>query len=346
MRILHLRQSNDTVDTVYIRGLEENGAKVLSLYFKPNTRDLMMLARFYIKERNNFDLIMVGFSSPQLAIFISLISGKKVIYNATVSAYDRLIVSRNLASRFSIKAAYYLLLDFLAAHFSDLTLVESNHQAEFFKKNFKISPEKLYRAWIGVDESKFFYDPAVRKFDSFTVLFRGALLPEAGAEYAVRAAKILEDKNIKFIIIGGGQETDKISKLIEALKPSNLEWIKDFLPQDKLRETMQKSHLILGQLSNHPRLIRTVPYKAFESLAMRLPYLTASNAGILELLKAGETCLTCNPADAQSLAEKILWAKNNYPLAEKIAENGYRMYQDKLRPRILAKNLLDRMVAL
>ena len=29
-------------------------------------------------------------------------------------------------------------------------------------------------------------------------------MPEAGAEYAIKAAKILEDKNVKFIMIGGG----------------------------------------------------------------------------------------------------------------------------------------------
>jgi glycosyltransferase involved in cell wall biosynthesis len=74
---------------------------------------------------------------------------------------------------------------------------------------------------------------------------------------------------------------------------------------------------------------------------MKLPYLTASNKGVLELLRDGETCVICEPADAESLAGKILWAKNNYPIAQKIAENGYKLYENELRSDVLAKDLLN-----
>lgn len=342
MKILYLRQSNDPVNTVYVRGLEENGVEVLNLRFKPSVLDLVKLAKFYHKEKNNFDLIMIGFSSPQLAILIGLMSGKKIINNAIVSVYDRLIVSRELASQFSIKAAYYLLLDFLAAHFADLTMVESNHQGEFFNKNFKVPKRKLFRARIGVDENRFFYNPSIKKREKFTVVFRGAFLPESGVEYAIKAAKILEKEDVQFIVIGS-QRLPEIEKFIAELNPSNLELITDFLSQDKLNELMQSSHLSLGQLSDHIRLVRTVPYKVFESLAMKLPYLTASNSGILELVKAGETCITCQPANAGSVAEKILWARDNPKELEMIAQNGYKLYQNELKSHILAKNLLDRI---
>lgn len=346
MKILYLSQSNDSVDRVYIKGLRENGIEVLSLRLKLNIRGFVSLVRFYRKNRKGLDLIMVGWDSPGLVMFASLISGKKIIYNTALSVYERLIVSRELASRFSLKAIYYWLLDFIAVHLADLTMVETDHQADYFKKMFKISGKKIYSAWTGVDEDKFFYDPVMPKFDVFTVLFRGALMPEAGVEYVVRAAKILEDKNIKFIIIGGGFLLEKIRQLINELKPVNLEHIMDFVPYDKLRVIMQRCHLSLGQFSDHDRLSRTIPHKAYESLAMKLPYLTASSGGILELLKAGETCITCEPANADSLAEKIIWTKDNPQELERIAKNGYKLYQDRLRSHILAKNLLDRITEL
>ena len=61
-------------------------------------------------------------------------------------------------------------------------------------------------------------------------------MPEAGVEYAIKAAKILEDKNVKFIMIGGGILLGKTKELIKELKPANLELITDFLPQEKLRK--------------------------------------------------------------------------------------------------------------
>ncbi len=333
-----------SLNSVRIKGLKENGVEVAGAHIKSKKiRGFIKAASFYRRNSKNTDAVMVGYDSPALIIFLRFFCRQKIIYNAVLSVYERMIISRGLASRFSLKAVYYWLLDFVAVHFANLSMVETSHQGDYFKKIFKVSPEKIYRSWTGVDEDNFFYDPAVPKFNVFTVLFRGALMPEAGVEWVIKAAKILEDKNIKFIIIGGGILLEKIKKLIDEVKPANLRHITDFMSDDRLRKTMQKCHLSLGQFSDHDRLARTIPHKAYESLAMKLPYLTASSSGVLELLTPDKTCLICNPADAKSLANKILWARSNYLLAEKIAENGYGLYQSKLKSSILAKNLVDRM---
>ncbi len=332
------------LNSVLIKGLRENGVEVAESHIKDRGMfGFIKAISFYWQNSKNTNAVIIGYDSPALVIFLRLFCLKTILYNAFLSAYERVIISRELASRFSIKAVYYWLIDFLAVHSADLIRLESNSQADYFKKLFKVPGKKLYRSWVGVDEDKFFYDQNIQKFPVFTVLFRGALMPEAGAEYIIEAAKILENENIKFIMIGGGVLEKKIQKFFYELKPSNLDLITEYVPHDKLREVMQKCHLSLGQLSNHDRLTRTTPLKMFESLVMKIPYLTAPNQGILELLKDGETCITCKPADPRSLADKILWIKNNYSIAEKIAENGYNLYQNQLRSHILAKNLLDRM---
>ena len=333
-----------SLNAVLLKGLRENGIKVLDFYNKDKSvRGFMRALSFYRNNSKDVDLLMIGYNSPAMVTFFRFFYRKKIVFNAVLSEYERMIISRKLVSRFSLKAVYYWLLDLVAIHLADLTTVETNHQLDFFKKMFRISGKKMYRNWIGVDENNFFHDQFRQKFDTFTVFFRGALMPEAGAKYVVRAAKSLEDKDIRFIIVGGGILSGRIKELIGELNPKNLEYVEDYLSYEKLRKIMQKCHLSLGQLSDHNRLSRTIPHKAYESLAMKLPYLTASNSGILELLTPNETCLTCNPADTQSLTDKILWAKNNYHTTEEIAENGYQLYQNKLRSNILAKNLLDKI---
>lgn len=336
---------NNSVNTVCIKALQLNGHNINGLYIGDNFKEYGRMVRDMAKNKSA-DLVFVGYDSPKLVIIARIFTRKKIIYNAALSVYERLIISRELAPRLSVKAVYYWLLDFVAVHFSSLVMVETNQQADYFKKIFRVSRRKIYRNWTGVDGDRFFHDPSLPKLDVFTVLFRGAFMPEAGVEYAIKAAKILEDKNVKFVIMGGGILLEKTKKLIEELKPTNLKLITDFLSQEKLRETMQGCHLSLGQLSDHVRLTRTIPHKAYESLAMQLPYLTAHNTGILELLIPDQTCLTCNPADAKSLAEKILWTKNNYSIVEKIAENGYGLYRNKLKSVILGKNLLDRIISI
>lgn len=343
-KILYLTSTRPdySLNSVLIRGLIENGVNVSVLYLNGGAIPNLLKVIIFCRDHSDADMVIVGYNSQPLSL-VRFFCRKKIIYNAVLSEYERMIISRNLALRFSVKASYYWFMDFVAVHLADLTTVESDHQIDFFSRLFWISKKKLYKRWIGVEEDKFFYDPSVTKFPEFTVLFRGALMPEAGAEYVIQAAKMLEKENIKFIMLSGGLLLDKIKKLIEEVKPKNLEFKSDLLAADELRILMQKCHLSLGQLSNHERLRRTIPHKVYESLALKLPYLTARNSGILELLREGETCIVCEPADTQSLADKILWAKSNYSLVQKIADNGFQLYKKELASSVLAKNLINKI---
>lgn len=333
-----------SLNAVLIKGLRENGVEVKEFYIsKKGINGLREAYSLYRQYAQTIDALLIGYNSQLLAIGLRPFCRHKIIYNAVLSEYERMIISRAVAGRLSLKALYYWLLDFLAVHWVDLTIVESDQQRMFFKKLFRASSRKVFDNYIGVSEEKFYYNPTLPKFDTFTVLFRGQFMPEAGVEYVIKATKRLESEKIRFLIIGGGIGLEKIKRLIGKLKPTNLELITDFLPDDKLREIMQRCHLSLGQVSNHERLDRTIPQKAYESLALKLPYLTAANFGILELLTPNETCLVCPPADAKALADKILWSKNNYQIAVAIGENGYRLFQTKLRTKRLARNLIDRI---
>ena len=108
----------------------------------------------------------------------------------------------------------------------------------------------------------------------------------------------------------------------------------------ELRKKFQECHLSIGWLCNEPRAMRTIEHKTFESLALRLPYLHARTPGILELIEENKTGFYCNSNDAQNLADKILELKNNPALLNEVAENGYRLFNQKLRPKYLAKAAL------
>lgn len=335
-----------SLNAVLIKGLRENDVQVLDIHIKKSVLGFAKALSFYKHNSKNADMLIVGYNSQLLIPWLKLFSRKKIIYNAVLSEYERMVISRQLVRKLSLKGVYYWLLDLIAVHIADLTLVESSEQATFFNKLFKVSKKKLYRNWIGSDESKFYYDFSVPKSDIFTVLFRGALMPEAGAEYLIKAAKILENEDINFVLIGGGLLMEKTEKLIKDLMPANLKHIKGYLSYNDLRIMMQSCHISLGQLSHHVRLKRTLPHKVYETLSMKVPYLTAANTGVLELLTPNETCILCNSADERSLAEKILWIKQNYSVAERIAQNGYEFYQKECRSRVLAQKLIDKIHAL
>src|SRR3989344_3614298 len=331
-------------DAVYLRGLKENGAEILEC--RDDSPGFAKFIRLYKKHKNfrgKYDVMLVGYTAYILVPFARLITNKKVIFNALCSLYEGIVIAREKVAWFSFQSLYAWLIDFLAFNSAHLSLLESEEQIKFVAAKFFVPKKKLLKAWTGVDDSLFYTDPDAKKLPTFTVLFRGAFLPESGVEYAVDAFKILKKHNINLRIIGRGEFDPLVEKRLKEFDSSNVEWIRGKkMPFEDLRRKIQECHISLGQLSNHDRLNRTVPHKAFESIAMKIPYLTARNKGILELLIEDETCFCCTPADAKDLAEKILEIKNNPELMAKVAESAYQLYTREFTPRVLAKRVVDR----
>jgi glycosyltransferase involved in cell wall biosynthesis len=330
-----------SIDGVYIKGLRDNNVTVKVYSFEERGfRRLVKVATAFWHNKKKTDLIVAGFATPQAVILLRLLTGKKIIYNALCSEYERKIVSRQLAKPISFKAFYYWLLDYLASHSAWLVMLETEEQIDYYCKLVKMRRKKALMAPLGVNDEIFSYSPNLAKFKQFTVVFRGRLLPESGAEYVVRAAKKLDKERVKFIMLVAGMGLTKLKSLMADLKPKNLQLIADRLSDQEMTELMQKCHLSLGQLSDHSRLSRTIPHKAYESLALKLPYLTARNSAVMKVLKENKTCLACNPADDADLAAKILWAKSNSKKLNDIGQTGYNFYFKNLTPKKLAQNIL------
>jgi glycosyltransferase involved in cell wall biosynthesis len=326
----------------YIAGLRQNGARVIECF--DHSPGLIKYYKLFIKHRkirNKYNVMIVGYPGPLMVPFVKLISRKPIIFNAVTSVYEAIIVSRKKHSKHSFMAWRIWLIDWLAFKFADLVLVETNKQKDYLVKKFRIKSNRFVRLFTGVDDTIFYPDTNIRKSDKFTVLFRGSFLPEAGVRHILEAAKILEKEEIDFLIIGFGLLESEIKEQINNLNLKNLELITRRLGANELREKMLTAHVNIGQIEAHERLARTIPYKAFESLALKLPYITGGGAGIRELFKDRKNCLMVNLADSKDLAEKIMELKNSPELRKKIAENGYQLYKEKLSPRALGKELLD-----
>ncbi len=326
----------------YIKGLKQNNAKVIECC--DCSRGLIKYYKLFIKHwkiRNKYDVMIVGYAGHVITLFAKLISKKPVILNALASLYEARIVSRRKYAKHSLGAWRTLLIDWLAFKFADLSLFESNKEKEFIVKKFSINPRKCVGLYTGADDAIFYPNANIKKANKFTVLFRGRFLPEAGVKHILEAAKILEKEEINFLIIGFGLLEKEIKEQIKKLKLKNLKLISRYIKPEKLREKMLPAHISIGQIENHERLKTTVPYKVFESLALKLPYITGNSLGIGELLEDRKNCLMVNLADPQDLADKIMELKNSSELRKKIAENGYKLYKEKLTPKVLGKELLN-----
>lgn len=348
MRILYINiHRGNARDITTIRGLRENSVEVTEL--TDNTagwKKFYGITKKYYRQGRGVDLIIIGYTGAIFVPLLRLISGKKVIYNALAPLSDGMITSRDGGKKFTLRFFKYWLIDWLAFHLAHKTIVESEAQKKFVAKTFFLKPEKIVVNYTGVDDHSFFFDLQIKKLEIFTAVFRGKFLPEAGVDVLIRAAKELERHNIKVRIIGHGLLEKEIRALIAELRPTNLELITERLPITVLRQKMQECYLSIGQVANHPRLERTIPHKVFESLALKLPYLTSRQPAILELLTEDKNCFCVRPGSWQELSDKILELKNQPALLEMVAKNGFVLYQETFTSKILGRKLRARITTL
>lgn len=329
---------------VYSQGLMENGYTVLLCSDQAlGLKKYWNLFKKHWLLRKEYDVMVVGYPGYAIVPFARLISRKKIVFDALCSFYETEILSQRSAQHKSqFKRMTTRCIDWLATRCADIVLVETDKQKKYFIEKLGVKKEKLVTVYTGVDESVFFLDTAVEKYDTFTVLFRGRITNEAGAEYVLRAAKILENQGINFLVIGFGWSTDikRFNEVYKELKPSNVRHVDKYVTNAEMRLMTQRCHVSIGQVSEHGRLSRTIPHKAFEALVMKLPYVTARSEGISEILQEGKHCLMIRPVDAEDLAEKILLLKNDAVLQERLAEEGYQLFNERFTASKIVQPLL------
>ncbi|OGN04101.1 MAG: hypothetical protein A2831_02200 [Candidatus Yanofskybacteria bacterium RIFCSPHIGHO2_01_FULL_44_17] len=346
MKILYLNITKGVPprDAVYLDGFRKNGLEIQEYRDNsPGLKKFWNIYKYHRKHTDTHDILFVGYSAHILAPFLRLISRRPIIFNALGPLYDGKIIGRTQAAKFSLLALYCWLADFLAFNSASLSLIENQTLINYVSRKFLVNKKRLLLAWTGVNENDFFYDPSIQKLPQFTILFRGDLTKDSGVEYLIEAAKILANTDIKFRLLARGGLASKIESILKTFDSKNVEWIKERLDIADLRKKMQETHLSIGWLSGRLRAPTSIPHKTFESLALKLPFLHARLPAMLELLEENKTGFYCKSDDVQDLVDKILELKNNPELLNGVAENGYRLFDQKLRSKYLAKTVLDHL---
>lgn len=329
---------------IIIKGLQSQGVEVTEV---TDSSQILIrypkLAKKYLSEKD-FDVIFVGEASnyvQPLAILLKKITKKPLLFDTYVSLYDT-NQDRGVHQNPLLSKLFYN-LDKYNCLLSDVVLQDTNQNVEYFHETFHIEKEKFRRLLIGAEDD-LFYPQNVRlnnqnekeinfkeQKESFKVLFYGTYIPLHGIEYIVRAAKILENENISFQLIGRGQTFPEIQKLYRNLNLSNIEF-KGMVDYQDLPNYIAQSDACLGIFGGTEKSMRVIPTKAYQILAMQKPLITGYSPGALELLENRNNAILCEMANPESLASTILELKEDEKLRKNIASNGYKLFQEKLTP--------------
>lgn len=143
---------------VIIKGLKENGVEVLLCNNQSKgIWKFLNLIKKLRDLRNNYDLLIVGYSDSRLPVLLArFFSNKPLVWDAFYSLYDSWVFDRGLVNPRNLRARYYWFLDWLSCKLSDRILLDTNAHIDYFVTTYKIKRSKFIKALIGADQSIFY----------------------------------------------------------------------------------------------------------------------------------------------------------------------------------------------
>lgn len=318
---------------VHMEALALHGVEVVPCTDNsPGMRKFWEIFKKHRALAEEYDVIVVGYPAYILVPFARLISRKPIIFDAGWSLYEGTVVARGLYKRQPLQRLYYWCIDWIAYQSAHLVLLESNEQIAYYQKLLRVSDRMPRRLFTGVNEKEFFMNPSIEKRKEFTVLFRGYANPEAGLPQVMEAARILQSEGVRFLIISPNANLQDL--------PTNIELHKGFFAVDQLRHWMQSCQVSIGQVSTHERLGRTIPHKAYESMILGIPFLTADTPAVRELF-ANESAIFVEPGNVADIVAQIRSLKNDPDRSIEIVRNASRCYIEKCSNEVLALEIIS-----
>lgn len=340
MRILYfgIFDSDFSRNRIYMRALKNAGHEIIEC--RDNTRGLrkyLQLVRRLRALKGSYDVIIVGYPGHIVVPLARLFGAAPVVSDLLGSLSD---AAKNTYEAGRIEQAWFSFVDRLAIAFSDAALVDSNSQKEYMTRRYG-SGHKYHVVYTGADEDVFAPrgERDVARSGPFVALFRGRLIPESGILHIMDAAERLKDDDRFFFRIIGygpllGEVRDRASKL------SNVELISEHISFDEMRRLMLDADVSLGQFGINDRSDRNLPHKAYESISMGIPYITANVRGISEILKNEVSSLMVPSANPEAIVTALERLRNDRTLGARLAQNARAAFESHASSRVIASVIM------
>lgn len=272
-----------------------------------------------LRKENNFDYLIVGQILPlgTVAYLTSLISPFK--YTVVLHGLDLNLALRprkKFITRLVLKRSYRI-------------ICANSKVAEILKQAVSGLEEKIKVVNPGVDISSQVNKDLVKdlireyKFDSsFTLLSIGRLVERKGFDKVIAAVSRLATENIKYFIIGQGQDEIRLKQIVKDLKQTErVIFLGSISEAEKLAWLHASDTFIM------PSRQIGVDYEGFgivylEANQAGLPVIAGNSGGVGDAVIDGLNGLMVDPNNVEEISLAIVKIIKNKDLRFNLAENG------------------------
>ena len=237
------------------------------------------------------DAVFVGYLGQLDVLLIrpwAALRGEKVLWDAFISLYDTVVNDRAMRAPTSVLARALFAWEWLSCRAADVVLLDTAAHARFFEDAFGLQRAQTASVFVGAEGAAFSpgAEPAQRD-EVVEVLFYGQFIPLHGIETIIDAARASDPGRVRFVIIGQGQEQEKIQRMLDDKPLPNLDWI-PWVEYEELGARIAQADICLGIFGDSDKAARVIPNKVFQILSVGKPLITRDSPAIRELLSGDE----------------------------------------------------------
>jgi colanic acid/amylovoran biosynthesis glycosyltransferase len=170
-------------------------------------------------------------------------------------------------------------------------------------------PERIVVHRTGIDLRRWPYrTPAPAGDRSLRLVTVGRLVEKKGIEYALHAVRILVDRgrDVEYRVLGDGPRRDRLVALVAELGLGDRVTLHGRHDQAKVREVMEESDvLVAASVTAADGDEEGIPNVLKEAMAIGLPVVGTSHAGIPELIEDGVSGFLVPERDEAKLADAL-----------------------------------------
>lgn len=171
--------------------------------------------------------------------------------------------------------------------------------------------------------------------NSFKVIYFGAMGPTNNIAYAIKAAEILQTRNVEFIFIGHGKDV----QIVKKCNLQNVHYL-GHLPMNQTSELVNLCDLSLVLFANFPILSTNSPNKFFDSLSAGKPIIVNSDGWTKDIVEEYKCGIFVDPSNPEELVDGILKFKENPKLIDTYSQEARRLALNKYDKEIITKDIL------
>lgn len=260
---------------------------------------------------------------------------RPLVFDPFFLLYETVVEDRTLFARSSLVAWIVRRIDVLALRLPDWVVADTAPHLAYYKQLSGGRMRNGSVVEVGADDQVF--KPSARPDTSTQVLFYGSFVPLQGIETIIEAAGLLRATDIRFTLIGDGQERPRIAQLISDNGLTNVQ-LRDPVSLEALPVHIADSSLCLGIFGTSEKADRVIAHKVFECLASGRAVISRDSAALRAAFTDSE--LEAVPAgNGAALAAAITSLCEQDALRDRYATAGQQAYRTRFHETILSAKL-------